>query len=95
MKWLLVVMLSNGSNVSLDTYPSKEVCESKAFPMRIEMTHRENGLKMCEIKFGLRYNVNHPYVVPADHESLFNCQRKVIQTYQKDERTNAICIPKG
>ena len=92
MKWLLVVMLSNGSNVSLDTYDSNQACEAKAFPMRIEMKVRESKLLQC---MGSSLYTPNGLRVPADPKKEFECYAEVNRTVPKDERTNAICISKG
>jgi hypothetical protein len=61
--------------------------------MRIEMKVYETKMFQCQRTFEMKYKDQS--VVPDDYRRLIECQRNVIQTHEKDERTNAICIPKG
>lgn len=85
MKWLLIVMLSNGSAVSLDSYNSKESCESKVFPMRVEIRSNQLEEGSCLVKRA-GWDSYGNQIVP---ESNLICNPNL------DVRTNAICIPKG
>ena len=88
MKWLLVVMLSNGSSVPLDTYEHQKACESKALPMRIEIRSNQLEETSCHLENSGYWTRN--------GDRIERIERKFVMCpVNTDQRTNAICIPKG